>query len=73
MTLNFDSIPDLCSRTDLSKILNLHRQTIARAEGEGKLLGIHLNQRVVVYTKEAILRWLLDVPEPEQPTTTTTL
>lgn len=63
MQLNFDSIPDLSSRTDLAQLLGMHRQTIARHEKEGRLEGIHLTARTVVYTKEQILRWLLNLPE----------
>jgi hypothetical protein len=55
----YDKLPDLSTRTVLAKILEIHPQTLARAERAGKLESTRLNSRQIIYEKAAVLNYLL--------------
>jgi hypothetical protein len=64
MQIDFANIPDLIDRPSLSRLLDKHPTTLARAEQNSGLQAIRLNPRNVVYTREAVLSWLLQKPNP---------
>jgi hypothetical protein len=65
MQIDFANIPDLIDRPSLSRLLNRHPTTLARAEERGALHSIRLNARTICYTRESVCRWLLN--EPRNP------
>jgi len=65
---HFDEIPDLSTRPDLARILNVHTTTLLRAEKRGRLERIELSRRCIAYTRQQVLDYLLGAPPlPPRP------